>query len=240
MNVHAAPGIAAGILLAASLVGAWPSRAAAGPVWEADFGLTLPYNVPTSLEVEQAGQPDLRISARYESRPLEPPITWQARVGRWSGERAWELEIVHHKIYLQNPPPEVESFGVSHGFNLLTLQHGWEAGRLRFRTGGGVVVAHPENTVRGRSLPERGGDLGGGYYVAGPTLGASVGRPFALGRWMSAHAEAKLALSYASVPVVDGHARFSSVLIQIGLLFGGRWPGRVVASAAAPCGSLAA
>lgn len=100
----------------------------------------------------------------------------------------------------------MQRVAVSHGFNVVTLLRSrGKADGTAVRLGAGIIVAHPESTVRGRELPENGGILGLGYVVAGPALQAAVvghagrGRPQALG-------EAKLVGAFAHVPVAGGSA----------------------------------
>jgi hypothetical protein len=93
------------------------------------------------------------------------------RIGKWSGDSAWEFEDMHHKIYLTNTTPEVEHFSISHGYNLFTINRAWRTQhQYIWRVGLGLVVAHPESTIRGQTWDEGGGTLNqGGYYIAGPT-----------------------------------------------------------------------
>lgn len=207
-------------LLCAANVLCLASAVAAQSGWQVEFGLTLPYNLPAPLRITQNAQPDLDFSARYSTAPFEPPVTWQLRVGRWSQEHAWELELIHHKVYLENGPPEVERFSISHGFNLLTLQHAWRRERWQWRLGAGLVLAHAESTVRGKKLEESGGMFGTGYSIAGPTASIAAARPVALTRGVFLKLEGKLALSYASVPVADGGAHAYNVIVQLAVLCG--------------------
>jgi hypothetical protein len=193
-------------------------RVQAQTVWRMEFGLTLPLNVPLPLSIAQEGHPDLEFTARYASRPFESPLTWQLRLGRWSNARSWELELLHHKIHLENGPPEVQSFSVSHGYNLLTVQRGWKRALFEWRLGGGMVIAHVENTVRGMSLTETGGTFGGGYYATGPALTAAMARPVPLGHRVLLNLEGRLAASRTSVPVVAGKARGFNVFLQLAVL----------------------
>ncbi len=74
------------------------------------------------------------------------------------------------------------------------------------RAGAGVVVAHPENAVRGKALPQDGGLLGWGYYLAGPTLQAAVEKQIRLKGDLFLPVEGKATASFARVPVADGSA----------------------------------
>ncbi len=124
----------------------------------------------------------------------------------WDGSRGWELELVHDKLYLVDGPAEVGAFSISHGFNLLTVNRAWEAGGLVRRLGAGAVVTHPENTIRGKALPEDGGLLGWGYYLSGPTVQAAVEKRFRVRGDLFLPVEGKATASFARVPVADGSA----------------------------------
>ena len=165
------------------------------------------YNASSPLRIRQGGAPDLRLTARYATRPWTGAPYYAYRLGRWSpAQRAWELELVHHKLYLTNPPPEVQRFEVTHAYNLLLVNRAVRVPFAIVRTGLGAVVAHPENTVRGRPLAEARGRLGGGYYLAGPAGQVAVAHHFRLRGGWGLSLEGKLSGAYARVPVQGGDA----------------------------------
>ena len=164
------------------------------------------YNAPLPLRIEQGNEEDISITARYASRTLETPAYWVWRFSRWSGNDAWEFEAIHHKIFLRNEPEEVEHFSVSHGFNLLTINRSMQYGGLIFRAGGGVVLAHPESRIRGKSHSEHRGLFNLGYYIGGPTINLGIGRHLYLSRTLFLSIEIKATASYAHVPINDGNA----------------------------------
>jgi hypothetical protein len=175
--------------------------------WRLHLGTGVAYNLPSSLVIEQAGAPDLTLTAEYDTRAFETPLYYVVRLERVRSDGAIGLELIHHKLFLQNRPDEVQQFAISHGFNVVTLQRAWARGdALSWRAGAGVVVAHPETEVRGRGQP-RGGWLDRGYYVAGPAaqLAGSASRPLIGG--LEAGLEAKLIGARAWVPVAGGSAR---------------------------------
>ncbi len=193
------------VLLPLLLLAAAPPGAAAAD-WTFEFFVGVPFGFPSTLTIRQSGQPDIAARAHYESRPLRTPLYYGWRVGRWDGDRAWELEFVHDKLYLADPPAGVGEFAISHGYNLVTVNRAWEHGGLVRRAGAGVVVAHPESTVRGKRLPENGGLLGWGYYLAGPTVQAAVEKRIRLRGDVFLPVEGKATASFARVPVADGSA----------------------------------
>jgi len=189
-------------------------------MWRAEFGLTFPWNVPLPLAITQQGHPDLDFTARFASRPFESPVTWLIRIGRWNDGRAWEVALLHHKLHLENGPPEVQSFSISHGYNVLTLQRAWRPELWEWRAGAGLVIAHVENTVRGARWEETGGTFGGGYHAGGPAVSGAVARPVELGRWAAINLEAGMSASWMSVPVMNGRARGFNVFVQLAVLLG--------------------
>jgi hypothetical protein len=180
----------------------------------------LPYNIPLPLVVHQTGAPDLRVTAHYSSEPFVVPISWVWRIGYWDGEQGWEFEAIHHKVFLDNRAQEIQEFSVSHGLNLLTINRAWRMADYLFRVGGGIALTHPENTIRGKTLPENEGIFGMGYYVSGPALNVSAGRQVSLIGNLVGLLEVKAFSSLASIPVVDGNADFYHIAFQLSLGLG--------------------
>jgi hypothetical protein len=188
----------------------------------------MSWSAPSPLRIQREGEPDLAFTARYETRPFRGSPYYAYRFARWSGLRAWEAELVHHKLYLTNPPPEVQHFEVTHGYNLVTVNHaarsrerGWVA-----RLGVGVVIAHPEGVVRGRPIASARTVLGGGYHVAGFTAQVAVGRRIELARHLVLSPEAKATASLARMSTADGRLAVPNVALHalagLGYTFVGR------------------
>jgi hypothetical protein len=171
--------------------------------WTYEFATGDAYNFPTRLDVHQFEHPLALQHATWDTRAFEFPIYWSLRAGMWRGHDAWMFELLHHKLFLDDPVAPVEHFSVSHGFNLLTASRVYTRGMLHYGLGAGAVIAHPENRVRGLEL--RQGGIGG-FYLAGPTGLVLVGMQREVGRRMFVTAEARFAASYAHVPIEDGHA----------------------------------
>jgi hypothetical protein len=202
--------------LAAALLG---GGAAEGAEWRVDiFGGTAS-SFGSPLAIQQQGERDLEIDADWAGRSFDSPIYYAVRLSRWSGRFGLSLQLVHHKLYLENPPPEIQAFSVSHGYNLLTLEGGWLLRGFQLSAGAGLVIAHPESTVRGLTLPES-----GGYHVTGPTLLVGVGRWWGLGTHFRVGAETRFTASWARMPVAEGEAsvpdRSVHFLVGMGYRFG--------------------
>jgi hypothetical protein len=137
-------------------------------------------------------------------------------VALWSRRRGWELQLLHHKIYLTNGPPEIEHFEVSHGWNLVTIQRASRGRILDWRIGAGAVVAHAEGRIRGREVDT------GDYHLSGAGALVGAGKSFAISRRFFATAEGQVTFSWARVPIEEGHARTANIAFHalFGLGFG--------------------
>lgn len=166
-------------------------------------------NLPTELTIQQNGQEKITLVAEYDTKPFKESPYYAFRVGKWNKKSAWEVELVHHKLYLENPPEEIQHFEISHGYNLITLNRAWKVKGFIIRIGGGIVLAHPETVVRGKRLGGYSKKLIDGFYISGPTFQAAIARTF----W-SFIVESKFTSSYARVPIWDGHAEVPNLAIH--------------------------
>jgi hypothetical protein len=214
-NTRTARGALAVLALAAPLVAARPLAAQEAPdarrAREAEIAFELQggtaWSLPTPLIVRLAGARPARLRARYSTRPLADAPYYAYRISRGSPGRAVEAELLHHKLYLENPAPPVERFEVTHGYNLATASARVPVGRWFSRVGLGLVVAHAEGRVAGMEVGRRRTWLGGGYHLAGATAQLALGRryPFARGATaVYAVPEVKLTAALARIPLQAG------------------------------------
>ena len=175
------------------------------------WSVTLPLTIDARSE-------RWRTLARYATRPFADAPYYSYRVGRIDPNGAGqELEMLHHKLYLQNPSGPIERFEVTHGYNLPTANvtapgRGWQ-----WRFGVGLVIAHPEGRVAGRELGGTATALGGGYHIAGITTQLAAGRRYALrpGRTqLTASPEVKLTASWARIVVDSMTLRVPNVALH--------------------------
>ncbi len=167
-------------------------------------GTGLQYNVPMPIVIRQSGQPDLRLTARFSTRPFSEVPYYDVKVGVVRKLWAYELELIHHKLYLDNRPPEVDTFEITHGYNPILVNAVRQQWGVAFRAGAGILLAHPQSMVRGLRFPETGGVLG--WYVSGPAAQLSVSRWFDLNRQLFVGLEGKFVGAWARVPIADGSA----------------------------------
>lgn len=173
------------------------------------------WNLPTPLWIQQDGEPDLRTTAHYETRAFDYPLYYALRLATQKDRVRWELELIHHKIYMVRRPDEVQRFAISHGYNLLLVNRAvTQRGRV-LRLGAGLVIAHPETRIRGRDASQYGGLGNGGYHLSGPAVQVAVGRLWPVARFLNVQIEGKLSAAYARVPIADGHARAPNVAFHL-------------------------
>jgi hypothetical protein len=164
------------------------------------------YNVPMPLTISQDGYPDVKLTAQYDTEPFTLPFYWDMRLGRWQSNKIWEVEMIHHKLYLENTTPEIQKFNISHGFNLIMLNRGFDKKLFRYRFGAGMVLTHPESNIRGKVFGDSNDDKDLGYYLSGPALNLAVGKAFRMSSSFYLDIESKVTCAYTRVKVANGHA----------------------------------
>jgi hypothetical protein len=172
------------------------------------------FNFPLPLTIQQQGYDDIEFTARYDTRGFSEPLYWAARLSFQYQLDIWELQLIHHKIYLTNPPDEIQHFEITHGFNIITLSRRFETKTVPFRFGAGFVLAHPSSRIRGLGLEEGGGIWGTGYRLTGPALLAGAGKRFPIAGGLFVALEGQLIGAYARVPVGNGHANAPNISVH--------------------------
>lgn len=183
------------------------------------------YNARLPLVIKQNGYPEIRINkAIYHSEPFNDPFYMGGRISKWFDDKSLELEFLHHKLYLINKPPEVERFSLSHGYNMLTVNHGILFKKIIFRAGLGPLFVHPENTVRGMKYPE-GGKYPNlpGHTLTGIVFNLGLAKQFRFGKYFFINAEGKFNASAGKVPIVNGYAKVYNIALQLILGPGVNW-----------------
>jgi hypothetical protein len=169
----------------------------ADPVWRIEAQTGSAYSFDTTLKIDQREAEDFRFSADYETKPFEgaPYSAW--RISRWNENHGWEIEFLHHKIYLKNTPPGIQTFRISNGYNMLLMNHAWELRNFTLRAGAGAVVAFPISVINDVVTD-------GGYRLAGFGGQGSISRRFYLIDRFFLSIEAKLTVARAGVTLSGG------------------------------------
>ena len=173
-------------------------------------------NLALPLRIKQKGYPDIYIPrARYYSEPFISPYYWDWRFCKHIDKHSIEFEALHHKLYLANKHPDIQRFGISHGFNILTLNYGRKFRYFLFRNGIGSVLMHPENTIRNKAYPEGPGFDIKGYRLRGLVFNTAVSHQFYFFRKrMFLNTELKATFARANAPIVDGYATVNNISLQ--------------------------
>lgn len=174
-------------------------------------------NFPTTLNISQQGEPEISHRASWETRPWDQPLYWALRL-RWQREKdGFEVQLLHHKMYLQDPPPTIQHFEITHGFNILTANYLRRSRPVHWRVGAGVTLPNTFATVRGEISDIH------DYSVGGPALLAGAGTELALTRRLFLAAEAQFIAGWATVDIARGEAKVTSlalhVLVGLGYVF---------------------
>lgn len=172
------------------------------------------YNVPTPITITQSSEPALSLVAQWETRPFSLPLYYRVRAAWGDASSEWRLELLHHKIYLVNKPPEVQRLEASDGMNLISLSYVWLLGPMTLSVGAGPALPHPESTVRGQKRPRGGGVFGTGYVLAGAGFQAGVGYrlPLAYGSFLALEGSATAIV--ALIPIVAGDVTVTNVALH--------------------------
>jgi hypothetical protein len=187
--------------------------------WVVQIGSGNGHSFNAPLKIEQAGQPDLHINAQYETKAFATQAYYyNIKIGNWDGDKAWEIESLHHKVFLMNRPAEVQKFGISHGYNMNMVNRAWKRGKLIYRVGGGFVMTHPETKVRGLQHEDDGGLMG--FYLSGLCAQAAVEKRWEINEDWFFSIEGKGTTAWAKVPVARGWATVPITAVHGILAFG--------------------
>jgi hypothetical protein len=187
----------------------------ATPGWSVELGLGTSFSLPTDLVIRQEGEEEFEWIARYDTRPFYEVPYYDLRVGRADRRGAWELELVHHKLYLANLPDEIERFEITHGYNLITANRTFTLGDVVLRLGAGTVLAHPESTIRGLVFDKTQGILGTGWHFSGGCAQAAIAWPYRLSERWRLNFEFKFTGALARVRVATGTADVPNLALHL-------------------------
>jgi hypothetical protein len=142
--------------------------------WSFELLIGDAYNADSRTRIEHDTQGNISFTGDYETRGLQGPLHYAWRVARWEDTRGWELQLLHHKIFLRNRPVGVDALSVSHGFNIVTVNRALDYRGWRMRAGLGPVITHAEASITGTHYD-------GPYEIAGAAALVGVGRKLDLG-----------------------------------------------------------
>lgn len=176
-------------------------------LWSIELGTGTAHSFSTTLEIQQTSEPEIRTDADYATRPWKDAPYYNWRVSYRKEKSAWEVELLHHKLYLENEPPQVQHFEVSHGYNMLFVNHLWKLRYFDFRAGAGPVISHTESVIRNLALET-------GYDLSGFAGQIGAGKRVYLSKRFFLNLETKLTFSNANVSVAEGDASVPNIAIH--------------------------
>ncbi len=178
-------------------------------------------NLPTRLQISQRGSPDIQWTARFRTRPWKAPFYYALKIGLQMLSGEWEIQFLHHKLYLTRLPKAVQHFEITHGFNVLSVHKRFFIQRMTLIAGGGMVLPHSASEIRRRKYASTGGILNTGYRVTGPAIILGAGLQFPLRKKLHLSLELQLLGARATVPVYDGKAQLlhGSIHLLLGLRY---------------------
>jgi hypothetical protein len=172
--------------------------------WHVEGSVGFIHNFSTDLTIDA-----LTINADYETRSFEGPLYYSVR----AGFAPWDVELIHQKIYLQNPEGEVQAFSVSHGYNLILLNYASRIYDFIIRVGGGAILAHPEIRFHENFFEP-------GYNLTGPAFQVSVQKKFPVSNRLFFSAEGKVTAARAHFSINDSEISAPNIALHALLGFG--------------------
>lgn len=98
--------------------------------YSASFQLGNALNAPQKIKIAAnesgASYNNINFGAQLETRGFSTtPYYYSLKFGRWQDSQAWEIELLHQKLFLneQDRPAKIQRFKITHGFNLIMLNH---------------------------------------------------------------------------------------------------------------------
>ncbi|NCN42082.1 hypothetical protein GW916_12630 [bacterium] len=174
------------------------------------------FNMP--LKFEQGAYQE-KITAEYSTRPFGPGAApyYNLRYKRQMSssilgleDMFWSLDLLHHKVWLDNLPAAVSEFRMTFGYNLIPISFGarilsWLEGYV----GVGPVVVHPVNTVNGLTLPNEPvmWPTGKRYTLVGAGVQAGAEASYSIWKNVFVVADVRFMFTKSLVPIVGGRAR---------------------------------
>lgn len=202
--------------LSLALLGSGAAHCAVAQTWSVELmgGTAISFDTP--LIVHQNGYPDIDVTARYDTKTFRPNLPYYAlRISRWEGDDAWEFGQVHHRLFLADPPPEIQYFAIHYGYSYLLLGHAWRRNGFVYHLGIGPIVTNPATVVRNKRRDVGDWFFDGGYYVSGVGLGVSVEKDLRISRRTYGVFELQFTAGDAwNVPIADGYAEVPNLALH--------------------------
>jgi hypothetical protein len=174
--------------------------------WTFQLSMGGAFCINTPLIIDQKGYEKIKINAHYRTESFNMPVYYSWKIGTAGDRKGWELELIHLKVILDNNPPEIQHFEISHGFNYLTINRIWDMDLMILRIGAGVILSNPESIIRNMRFENQKGIMNRGYYFSGPGVQFSAEKRIPVKGGLFFDLEIKAAGALTRVSVAEGHA----------------------------------
>lgn len=183
--------------------------------WRVEGWLGDAVQLPTPVTFSQAGRADISATGDWATHPWEPTWYYGGEIAHWSGDNGWAFQYMHHKMYMENPPPGVGYFRITNGVNFLLIErlhrsHAWE-----FGVGAGPVLSVPVSEVRGLKYGDAHGIFHSEYELGGGGMEVNVTRRLRLLPFTYGMISLKGTAAYVHVPIANGHAQTTDFALHI-------------------------
>jgi len=199
------------LLLAALTLSAAPVAAQ----WRAEVWFGDAWNARAPITFTQDGQPDIKLTPNWSTRPWRPTWYYSGRIAKWSGERGWAFHYMHHKIYLDNPPAEITAFRITNGINMLLVEKLWRTKGWELALGAGPTLIVPFSTIRGKTYGRTEGIFGSRYDLGAASLEAGVARRLKLLPYTYGSLTAAVTATTISAKIADGRAKTMNYALHL-------------------------
>lgn len=179
--------------------------------WRLEGFLGDAYNFPTELTIKQEGYPEIKKQAQWSTRPLKPAPYYSLRVAKWEEGKSWEVEMLHHKLYLDNTDSEIFDYRSTFGFNFFFVNKAWVIHPyfiLRF--GGGPVISHPISNIRGYEYTDE-----VSYKLVGVGIQGAIQSRQEIINNLFFTQETKITAATANIPIAKGESHLTNYAIHL-------------------------
>ncbi len=182
-----------------------PTRKIQSVSFNLNFGSA--YNFPTYLKIVQDGHEDIELWARYATKGFKNPVYWDYKLEFETPNNYIGLRSTHHKLYLQNPTPEISTFSITHGYNLVMGYYGWKKKHFDLIVGAGIAFSHPEGVIHGEYIAlEEGIPLyGGKYRLTAPNFEIEARKKWYLHKGLFFNLGTRFIAGYTRPKIIDGY-----------------------------------
>ncbi len=180
----------------------------------------------TPLTLYRNDAPEYTQDAHWVTRAFGDSPYWLGRLERWDADGGWGIEIIHHKMYLNNPSGDIIDFSISDGLNTFLIDRAFRMDWGVLRLGAGWTVSHPDVSLVGRDRYWRNSGLSNwGFHPSGPTVQVSAERWFFEFANYFVTFETKLTAAYITTPISNTpgeYARTSNLALHVDVGLGSK------------------